>query len=123
MGRKRTWKMSAGERLTFGASLEGDIEADAGLIATNLEVSVWRRTGNTFTQMEDFTVANAQVNAAAFTPEGSSTQVAIGKGIVVRITANETPGSYEVRLEADTDDGDHAVRVVPLSVTGPGSPA
>lgn len=125
MPRRTSWTMSPGETLTLAKSLAGDLEDDDTLTGQTPEVTVWERqssgTYEDVTTSAGFTVASPQVNTEALTTEAGET-IAIGDGVVFRLTATETPGTYLVRVECDTDGGDHVVSDVTLQVSGSGVP-
>jgi hypothetical protein len=122
MARSRIWHLTAGETVDLAKDLSGDLDDDESLDG-NPEVTVWEKSGSTYTDVTaDFTVANEQVNTEALDIIGGGT-IAIGDGVAFRLTASETPGTYEVRVECDGDDGSHPVSVVKLVVSGPGSPS
>jgi hypothetical protein len=125
MARQRVMEMLPGEELDYAKSLAHGLDAAEVLTGTPV-VSVWSKTTpTTYTDVTaslSFTVAGEAVNTATRTTEDDEV-IGIGKGVDFRLTATETPGTYEVRVECDGDDGSHPASVLPLVVSGPGTPA
>lgn len=119
MSRNKWSAMNPGETLDMAASLANDLDTGSVLSALP-EVSVWTRSGDTYTAAAGFTVASVQINTAELTAADGST-IAIGEAVVWRLTAGDA-GRYYVRIEADADDGTHPVRWEPLTVSGPPAP-
>jgi hypothetical protein len=108
--------MSPGETLELAVSLAGDLGADT-MTGETPEVSVWTKSGDTYTAASGFTVANEQVNTAELTAAGGET-IAIGQAIVFLLTAGAA-GTYYVRAECDaTGAPPHVVTERVLIVSG-----
>lgn len=120
----RGWQMDRGEEIVLGVSLEDELEDSASLTGTPT-ISIWEKTGSLdddYTdRTSDFTIQNPQVNGSEMTDEKGRT-IAVGEGVLFELTAADDPGDYEVRVEADADDGTHPVTVRTLRIRGPGAP-
>lgn len=123
MARQKSWTMSPGETLALAKSLAGDLGTAEVMTGESPTVTVHQRgSDGLYTDVtSDFTVASEQVNTGALTTDDGET-IAIGKGVSFLLTATETAGEYEVRVECDGDESSHAVARVPLYVVGPGTP-
>lgn len=129
-GRSNDWKLSPGETQDLGVSMDSDLDDSASMTGETPVVSAWTRADDgTYSAAAGFTFANEQVNAAATEVKDKNGRVietiAIGRGILFRVTAPTTPGEYFIRSECDADDGTHVVRTPfdRMVVEGPGSPS
>lgn len=121
MARRKQWSMNPGETLDLAVSMASELDTSAVMTGSTPTVSVWTRSGTTYTAATGFTIANEQVNSGALTTEDGET-IAIGEGIAFRLTAGAA-GTYYIRSECDADDGTHVVREDVLVVAGAGAPA
>lgn len=127
MARRRRWKFSPSETRDLGVSMDSELDSDATMAGETPTVSAWTRTGNpsagyTYSAASGFTFASQQVNTAQITADDGET-VAIGRGLLARVTAPTTQGTYYLRWECDADDGTHVVREDTLIVEGAGAPS
>lgn len=103
MARRKQWTMSPGEELVLSVDMSRDMED--GVTLSSPSVTVYTKSGTTYTDATaDFTVEAEQINASAITREDGGT-TAIGDGVVFRLTASTTQGTYYVVVQATGDDG------------------
>ena len=103
MARKTQWKMSPSEELVLSVDLSADKEDGATL--SSPAVRVYTKSGNTYTDVTvSFTIEAEAINAAIITREDGGT-TAIGDGVVFRLTASATQGTYYVVVQATGSDG------------------
>lgn len=124
MARSKQWRMSSGEVLTLAKSLRGDMESGDTLTGSTPAVTVWQKVSGVYTDVTvsaGFTVASEAVNTGALTDSDGDT-IAIGDGVAFRLTAGDQ-GTYLVRVQCATDQGDTAVSDVPLVVSGSSTPS
>lgn len=121
MSRRNQWSpVSPGETIDLAVSMAGDLDSGATLTGNTPTVSVWTKSGSSYTAATGFTVASAAVNTGALTAADGST-IAVGDGIQFRLTAGAA-GTYYVRSECDADDGTRPARFDRLEVEGPPAP-
>lgn len=120
MARRKQWKMNPAEVLDLAVSMASELDSAASLAGETPTVSVWTKSGSTYSAASGFTIANEQVNVSALTTDDGET-IAIGEGIAFRLTAGAA-GTYYIRSECDADDGTHVVREDVLIVAGAGAP-
>lgn len=119
MARRYRWKMSPGETLPLGCSLEDDLATGETLTGTPT-ITVHEETSPDVwaDRSDDFTIASAAVNTAEMT-DANGDAIPIGKGVSFELTATTTIGVYEVLVSCASTDGTNPAVPNELKVSGP----
>lgn len=129
--RSLVWHLAPGQTIDLGVSMDGQLDPGVSMAGETPVVSPWVEDDSEasgYAAAAGFTIS-AQVNTSPLEvtdKRGNVIEtVAVGRGIIFRVTTPNVPGTYFIRSECNADDGSHAVRPPYdiLIVAGPGSPS
>lgn len=115
------FRLKQGEKDDLAVGFGQNLDSGDGL-TTPITVTVHEAGGDA--EVAGFTVSSEAVNSSTVTGDNDDVDYAAGEAIEFRIdTGSVADGSYQVRVEAATDNGQTKVEVVPLKVEPPADPA